>query len=83
MREGVICKLYRINGSSKKAKIDLDEEYNIRAYKYPDGEVKKKYCCSLRYVRDLQFHFSDSDELWQASPFSAEKGLFDSNRVPP
>jgi len=37
MRKGFKCQLYRTDGSHKPAIIDLDEEYNLRAYKAPDG----------------------------------------------
>jgi hypothetical protein len=37
MLKGIQCKLFRMDGSSKSAIIDIDETYLIRAYKYPDG----------------------------------------------
>ena len=51
MKKGFRCILYRSDGSCKEAKVDIDEEYNFRAYKYPDGEVKKKYCVNIRHIR--------------------------------
>lgn len=37
LKKGFKCKLFRIDGSSKRAVIDMNEEYEIRCYKYPDG----------------------------------------------
>jgi hypothetical protein len=37
MKKGFKCKLYRADGSFKDAIIDIDGDYNFRAYKYPDG----------------------------------------------
>lgn len=31
--------------------------YMIRAYKYPNGDIKKKYTMSVRELRDWQFFF--------------------------
>ena len=31
------CKLFRVDGSYKKARVDIDDEYAIRAYKHPEG----------------------------------------------
>jgi hypothetical protein len=37
LTKGFQCKLFRIDGSSKNAIVDIDEMYMIRAYKYPGG----------------------------------------------
>lgn len=67
-----------MDGSSKSAKVDIDEVYMIRAYKYPDGEIKKKYTISIRQLRDWQFNFEPNDEVWKTSVFSKDRGVFDS-----
>lgn len=61
----------------------MNEEYQIRAYKYPDGEIKKKYVINLKNIKDFQFDYPCSDELWGASIFAAEKGLFDNKKSNP
>ena len=77
------CKLYRSDGSSKKAWIDMNEDYQIRAYKYPDGEIKNKYVIDIRSIKDFQFTYPITSELWQATLFTQEKGLFDSGNCKP
>lgn len=37
LSKGFQCKLFRMDGSSKNAVVDINEMYMIRAYKYPDG----------------------------------------------
>lgn len=53
--------LYRDDGSIKDALVDIDDDFKIRAYKYPDGEVKKKYTFELSQLKDYQFDFSAND----------------------
>lgn len=48
----------------------------IRAYKYPDGEIKKKYVISIRQLRDWQFGFQANDDAWKKSVFMKDKGVF-------
>jgi hypothetical protein len=48
--------------------------YVIRAYKYPDGEIKKKYCIGIRKLRDWQFCFEQNSNVWRYSVFPKEKG---------
>lgn len=67
-----------MDGSSKSAKVDIDEMYQIRAYKFPDGEIKKKYVISIRQLRDWQFIFEQNSDVWKNSVFAKEKGVFDS-----
>lgn len=50
-----------MDGSSKKAFIDMNEEYQIRAYKFPDGEIKKKYIIDIKNIKDFQFNYSEPD----------------------
>ena len=76
MRKGFRCKLYRVDGSYKSAKIDIDDEYNLRAYKHPDGELKAKYILGIRQIKDWQFDFSSSPNSWKSSPFTKEKNMF-------
>ena len=73
--KGFKCKLFRIDGTSKNAVIDINEEYIIRAYKYPGGEIKKKYVIGLRQIRDWQFEFRNSPNSWKSSVFPQEKSL--------
>lgn len=75
MKKGFKCKLFRADGSHKQAKIDIDDEYNIRVYKYPDGEIKSKYVLNINHIRDLQIDFREKDELWSHTVFSMEKSL--------
>jgi hypothetical protein len=82
LRSGFKCSLYRMDGSSKKALLDINEEYELRAYKYPGGEVKRKYVIDIKTLRDFQFNYPVSEELWAATVFTMEKGLFDSRKVP-
>ena len=75
--------MYRTDGSSKKAVIDMNEECELRAYKYPDGEVKSKYIVDIRNIKDFQFDYPHSNELWQSTLFGQMKGIFDSGEVKP
>ena len=68
--------MYRVDGSCKSAKIDIDDEYNLRAYKHPDGELKSKYILGIRQIKDWQFDFSSSPNSWKSSPFTKEKNMF-------
>lgn len=69
MRKGIDCYLYRSDGTHKEAKIDIDEEYNFRVYKAPDGEIKKKYTSNVRYIREFQIEYQNHEELWNKSLF--------------
>ncbi len=71
-----MCDLYRIDGSSKKAKIMLNEQNNLVAFKYPDGQIKNKYSLSLKNLRDWQFDYQKTSRQWKLSVFSKSKGLF-------
>ena len=75
MKNGFKVRLYRADGSHKHAKIDIDDEYNIRVYKYPHGEIKKKYFLNINHIRDLQIDFRDKDNLWQHTVFHMEKSF--------
>ena len=81
MKKGFKCILYRSDGSCKEAKVDIDEEYSFRAYKYPDGEVKKKYCVNIRHIREFQLEFQKHPELWKRSVFASDKGMFESHKA--
>jgi hypothetical protein len=61
IKRGIRCKLYRADGSKKDAKVDIDDDFKIRAYKFPDGEIKKKYTFELTQLKDYQFDFSTND----------------------
>jgi hypothetical protein len=61
----------------------MDEEYNLRAYKAPDGEIKKKYVMNVRYIKDLQIDYAHNEEVWKHSPFNLEKSMFDSHNTSP
>ncbi len=37
LKNGFKCNLFRIDGSSKSAIIDINDEYQIRSYKAPSG----------------------------------------------
>jgi hypothetical protein len=74
LTKGIQCKLFRVDGSCKNAVVDLDEMYVLRAYKYPDGEIKNKYCISVRKLRDWQFSFEHNTDVWKNSIFPKEKG---------
>lgn len=76
MSKGFQCKLFRIDGSHKHAVIDIDDEYCIRAYKYPNGEVKSKYVFGLRKLRDWNFFYNSNDEVWKQSVFNKDKAVF-------
>jgi len=80
MRAGIRCWLYRTDGSYKEAKIDIDEEYNLRVYKNPNGEIKKKYTANIRHIREFQIDFENCKELWSKSIFEESKGLFHSSK---
>ena len=83
LKKGFKGKLYRADGSSKQAIIDMNEENIIKAYKYPDGEIKKKYTMSIRQIRDWQFIFNANDDAWRNSVFAKSKGgLFDGEAQP-
>jgi hypothetical protein len=69
LASGIQCKLFRVDGSYKNAVVDIDEMYVIRAYKYPDGEIKKKYSISIRKLRDWQFFFHQNTDVWKNSVF--------------
>lgn len=79
LKTGFQCLLYRADGSHKKARLDIDEEYNIRLYKHPDGEVKAKYVLNINHVRDLQVDFREKDELWAHTVFALEKGFLETH----
>ena len=70
LTKGFQCKLFRMDGSSKSAIVDINEMYMIRAYKYTDGEIKKKYVISIRQLRDWQFLFEPADDAWKNSVFN-------------
>ena len=61
----------------------MNEDYEVRAYKYPDGEVKSKYVIDIKNIKDSQFDFPCSPELWHSTLFSQEKGLFDNGTCKP
>ena len=72
--------MYRIDGTRKKAKIQITEE-KIVAFKYPDGEIKKKYTIELKNLRDWQFDYQKSERQWKLSVFNKDRGMF-SGSVP-
>ena len=77
LSKGIKCKLYRNDGSCKPAIIDLTDQYLLRAYKYPDGEIKRKYTLSIRQIKDWQFSFKTEKEAWKNSVFIKGKaGIF-------
>ncbi len=53
----------------------------MRAYKFPGGEVKRKYVIDIKNLKDFQFNFPVSEELWGSTVFTMEKGLFDMRKV--
>jgi hypothetical protein len=59
----------------------MDEEYNLRAYKYPDGEIKKKYVINIRSIKDFQFDYEASSEQWKLSVFNFQKGMFNAKNA--
>lgn len=59
LKKGFRCLLFRLDGSSKKAIIDMNEDYQLRAYKYPDGEIKQKYVIDIKSIKDFQFNYTD------------------------
>lgn len=61
LRAGFKCNLYRMDGSSKKAVVDINEEYELRAYKYPGGEIKRKYVIDIKNLKDFQFSYPVSE----------------------
>ncbi len=83
LKKGFKCKLFRIDGSSKKAVVDMNDEFEIRAYKFPDGEIKKKYVVDIKNIKEFQFNYPSSEELWNSTVFSIEKGLFDIKKCDP
>ena len=76
MLKGYKCKLFRADGSSKNAVIDISEEYVLRAYKFPEGEIKSKYMINTRQIRDWQFNYKNSPYSWKTSIFAKEKNVF-------
>ena len=83
LKKGFRCNLYRIDGSSKKAILDMNQEFQLRAYKFPDGEIKKKYIVNIKNIKDFQFSFPLSEELWNSTIFAMEKGIFDTKKCNP
>lgn len=53
----------------------------IVAFKYPDGELKKKYTISLKNLRDFQFDYQKGSRQWKLSVFNKNRGMF-SSQVP-
>ena len=83
LKAGFKCNLFRMDGSSKRAVVDINEDYEVRAYKHPNGEVKKKYVIDVRNLKDFQFAYPANEELWSSSVFLLDKGLFDLKKVAP
>ena len=79
LKKGIKCKLFRLDGSSKKAIIDMNDDYVLKAYKFPDGEVKKKYTLPIRNIKDWRFHYNqnmdpNTKNLWKHSLFAKVEG---------
>lgn len=51
---------------------------SIVAFKYPDGEMKKKYTINLKNLRDFQFDYQKGSRQWKVSVFNKNKGMFSS-----
>jgi hypothetical protein len=56
----------------------MNPEYNIVAFKYPDGEIKKKYVIDLKRLRDWQFNYQKGSRQWKLSIFNKGRGMFSS-----
>ncbi len=59
-----------MDGSSKTAIVKIDSEFNIVAYKAPDGEIKKKYTINIVNMRDWQFGYKKDSRQWKLSVFA-------------
>ena len=68
--------LFRLDAVDAQGEDDVVDEYNLRAYKHPDGELKAKYILGIRQIKDWQFDFSSSPNSWKSSPFTKEKNMF-------
>jgi hypothetical protein len=73
LAKGIECRLFRADGSSKNAIVDVDEMYMVRAYKHTDGEIKSKYCINVRQLRGWQFDFDANSSVWKNSVFGRER----------
>jgi hypothetical protein len=38
----------------------MNDDYQLRAYKHPDGEIKTKYVIDIRTIKDYQFEYPGS-----------------------
>ena len=61
----------------------MNEEHQLRAYKFPDGQIKKKYTIEIKNIRDYQFDFPLTFDLWNSTVFAHEKGLFEGGKADP
>ena len=55
----------------------MSEDCNIRARKFPNGEIKEKYTIPLTSLRDCQLLYNGQGALWNAAVFKKGQGLFD------
>lgn len=57
----------------------MSDDCVLKAYTFPDGEVKKKYTLPIRKIKDWRSHYSQNIELknknlWKHSLFAKVEG---------
>lgn len=57
LKKGLHCKLFRRDSTFKRAIVCMTPEYELRSYKFPDGEVKDKYRMHVLNVKDACFRY--------------------------
>lgn len=77
LMKGLQCKLYRRDSTFKKAIVNMTSEYELRSFKYPDGEIKEKYRVNILNIKDSCFRYNSGTKLWELSVFSKSGGLFE------
>lgn len=69
--------MFRRDSTFKKALVSMTPEYELRGFKFPDGEVKDKYRMHVLNVKDSCFKYEVGTRLWELSVFSHSGGLFE------
>ena len=60
----------------------INDDYCIISFKYPGGDIKKKYRVDIKNMRDWQFNYQKGSRQWKLSVFNKDTGMFSSTVSP-
>ena len=80
--KGFKCRLFRIDGSCKDGIVRLDRLMkSMVAFKYPDGEIKRKYQLPLASILTVCMYGGEKEQLFEESRFKKSMNPFQSDAV--